>query len=90
MNLKPPPVFLRIPSTTQAIHSIKPQNIVCLVDRVRPEVETEVHHKVADRSMFFVTSLTSQEIEEGMSSLLEQQAAYDNEYFNLNFLGDSE
>jgi hypothetical protein len=90
MNLKPPPVFLRIPSTTQAIHSIKPHNIVCLVDRVRPEVETEVHHLLGKESVFFTTSLTSQEIEQGMSSLLEQQAAYDNEYFNLNFLGDSE
>jgi hypothetical protein len=90
MNLKRPPIFLRIPSTTQSIHSVKPERIVHLVDRVKPEEETEVHHLVGDRSMFFVTSLTSQEIEEGMSSLLEQQAEYDNQYFSINFLGDDE
>ena len=90
MNLKPPPVFLRIPSTTQVIYSIKPHNIVCLIDKVRPEVETEVHYLLGTDRGFFKTSLTSQEIEQGMSRLLEQQAAYDNEYFNLNFLGDSE
>jgi hypothetical protein len=90
MNLKRPPAFLRIPSTTQSIHSVKPRNIVCLVDRVSPEPETEVHHIMGDRSKFFITTLTSQEIEDGMSSLLEQQADYDNYYFSTTFLGDDE
>ena len=90
MNLKPPPVFLRIPSTTQSIHSIKPQNIVCLVDRVKPEIETEVHHLVGDRSLFFITSLTSQEIEEVMSSLIAQQDKYSDTLFNNMFSGDDE
>ena len=90
MNLKPPPVFLRIPSTGQEIYSIKPLNVICLVDRVKPEIETTVYHLVGGVASYFVTSLTSQEIEAGMSSLLEKQARYDNEYFNLNFLGDDE
>ena len=90
MNLKPPPVFLRIPSTTQSIHSIKPRNIVCLVDRVRPEIETEVHHLLGDKSVFFITSLTSQEIEEGMNHLLAQQDEYNDQYFNIKFSGDDE
>jgi hypothetical protein len=34
MNLKRPLVFLRIPSTTQSIHSVRPERIICLVDRV--------------------------------------------------------
>jgi hypothetical protein len=46
MNLKPPPVFLRIPSTGQEIYSIKPSRIVCLIDRVKPEIETVVYHSV--------------------------------------------
>tara|TARA_R110000851_G_scaffold5671_4_gene23241 strand:- start:1007 stop:1279 length:273 start_codon:yes stop_codon:yes gene_type:complete len=90
MNLKRPPVFLRIPSTTQSIHSVKPERIVCLIDRVKPEIETEVHHLVGDRSMFFVTSLTSQEIEEGMRELQDQQDKYNDQYFSINFLGDDE
>lgn len=90
MNLKPPPVFLRIPSTTQDIHSIKPQDIVCLVDKVKPEVETEIYHLVGERSVFFVTSLTSQEIEAGMSSLIAQQDKYSDTLFNNMFSGDDE
>jgi hypothetical protein len=90
MNLKRPPIFLRIPSTGQEIYSIKPSRIGCLIDRVRPEPETVVYHLVGEGSASFVTSLTSQEIEDGMSSLLEQQAEYDNQYFSINFLGDDE
>jgi hypothetical protein len=90
MNLKRPPIFLRIPSTTQSIHSVKPERIVHLVDRVKPEEETEVHHLVGDRSMFFVTSLTSQEIEEGITVLLNQQDEYNDQYFNKMFSGDDE
>ena len=90
MNLKPPQVFLRIPSTTQSIHSIKPQHIVCLVDRVKPEIETEVHHLLGGESVSFITSLTSQEIEEGMTALLEQHDEYNDQYFNIKFSGDDE
>jgi hypothetical protein len=90
MNLKRPPVFLRIPSKGQEIHSIKSENIVCLVDRLTPEIETEVHHIMGDRSKFFITTLTSQEIEEGMSSLIEQQDNYNDQYFNTMFSGDDE
>jgi hypothetical protein len=90
MNLKRPPVFLRIPSTTQSIHSVRPERIICLIDRVKPEIETEVHHLVGDRSMFFVTSLSSQEIEEGMTALQQQRDEYNDQYFNTIFTGDDE
>jgi hypothetical protein len=91
MNLKRPLVFLRIPSTTQEILSIRPQNIEYLEDGFfLDERFTTVTHRVGSQVHTMRTNLTSGEIEEGMSSLLEQQAAYENEYFNLNFLGDSE
>jgi hypothetical protein len=90
MNLKPPPVFLRIPSITQSIHSVRPHNVVCLVDRVKPEIETEVHHLVGDRRMSFITSLTSQEIEKAVGDLIAQQEEYSERYFNIKFSGDDE
>jgi hypothetical protein len=90
MNLKPPPIFLRIPSTGQETYSVKPSRIVCLIDKWEDEDKVAVvYHLIGDTLRHFKTSLTAQEIEEGMSRLLEQQAEYDNQYYST-FLGDSE
>jgi hypothetical protein len=91
MNLKRPPAFLRIPSTTQEILSIKPQNIEYLEDGFfLDEKFTTVTHSVGSQAYTMKTNLTAEEIEQGMQDLQQQQTDYKDKYFNITFLGGEE
>ena len=91
MNLKRPPIFLRIPSTTQEIFSIKPQSIEYTEDSFFDgDKITIVTHSVGKGVHKFQTNVTSQEIEQGMNDLVQQQEDYSDAYFNIKFLGDSD
>jgi hypothetical protein len=91
MNLKRPLVFLRIPSTTQEILSIRPQNIEYLEDGFfLDERFTTVTHRVGSQVHTMRTNLTSGEIEEGMNALQQQRDEYNDQYFNTIFTGDDE
>jgi hypothetical protein len=90
-NLKRPPAFLRIPSTTQEILSIKPQNIEYLEDGFfLDERFTTVTHSVGSQIHTMKTNLTAEEIEQGMQDLQQQQTDYEDKYFNITFLGGEE
>ena len=91
MNLKRPPIFLRISSTTQATYRIKPQNIEYIEDGFfHGDKVAVVTHRAGGDILSFMTNLTSQEIEQGMNDLVQQQEDYSDEYFNIKFLGDSD
>lgn len=84
MNLKLPPIFIAIPTSTQTTVKIRPKNIVAMEDSWYYNDRTTI---VTHTEGSFMTALTSQEIEDGMDALQEQ---YDTYYDQINNLGDDQ
>lgn len=79
-NLVAPPTFLRIPTNNQGVVSVKPRDVCYIEELVGGE--TIVWHLVGDSVKFFSTSITAQDIEQGVKDLDAKWDKYNDDYMN--------
>ena len=84
-NLTPPPAYLRIPTNSQGVTSVKPRDICYIEELVGGE--TIVWHLAGESVKFLSTSITAEDIEQGVRNLDTQWEEYNDEIMN-KYYGD--